>query len=105
MLASSRVRRRVAFPKQNSALTTRYDSQSALWPFIISTKPPIAASVTGTYDESWTVGPPVMGKAKPAKHTSAELRAKAKAATQNAGGGKAGLADRKGGAAGHQKFK
>lgn len=48
---------------------------------------------------------PSMGKAKPAKHTSAELKAKARAATQNVGGGKAGLADRKGGAAGHQKFK
>ncbi|KAL4425024.1 hypothetical protein ABPG77_001802 [Micractinium sp. CCAP 211/92] len=46
-----------------------------------------------------------MGKAKPAKHTAAELAAKAKAATQNAGGGKAGLADRKGGAAGHAKYK
>ncbi|KAL4422255.1 hypothetical protein ABPG75_008452 [Micractinium tetrahymenae] len=46
-----------------------------------------------------------MGKAKPAKHTSAELAAKAKAATQNAGGGKAGLADRKGGAVGHAKYK
>ena len=46
-----------------------------------------------------------MGKAKPAKHTSAELAAKAKAALQNAGGGKAGLADRKGGAAGHAKYK
>lgn len=46
-----------------------------------------------------------MGKAKPAKHTAAELAAKAKAATQNAGGGKAGLADRKGGAVGHAKYK
>lgn len=40
-----------------------------------------------------------------AKHTSAELAAKAKAALQNAGGGKAGLQDRKGGAVGHAKFK
>jgi hypothetical protein len=46
-----------------------------------------------------------MGKAKPAKHTSAELAAKAKAATQNAGGGKAGLVDRKGGSVGHAKYK
>ena len=46
-----------------------------------------------------------MGKAKPAKHTSAELAAKAKAATINKGGGKSGLADRKGGAVGHSKFK
>lgn len=46
-----------------------------------------------------------MGKAKPAHHTSAELAAKAKAALQNVGGGKAGLADRKGGAVGHAKFK
>lgn len=46
-----------------------------------------------------------MGKAKPAHHTSAELKAKAKASTQNVGGGKAGKADRKGGVAGHQKFR
>ena len=46
-----------------------------------------------------------MGKAKPAHHTSAELAAKAKASLQNKGGGKAGLADRKGGAAGHARFK
>lgn len=46
-----------------------------------------------------------MGKAKPAKHTAAELAAKARAATQNAGGGKAGLADRLGGKAGHSRFK
>ena len=46
-----------------------------------------------------------MGKAKPTKHTSAELAAKAKAATVNKGGGKAGLADRKGGNVGHAKFK
>lgn len=45
------------------------------------------------------------GKAKPTKHTAAEIAAKVKAATQNKGGGKAGLADRKGGAVGHSKFK
>lgn len=46
-----------------------------------------------------------MGKAKPAHHTSKELAAKAKAATLNAGGGKAGFADRQGGSVGHSKFK
>lgn len=46
-----------------------------------------------------------MGKAKPAKHTSAELKAKAFNATVNRGGGKAGLQDRKGGKVGHSKFK
>jgi len=46
-----------------------------------------------------------MGKAKPAKHTSAELKAKAFAATVNRGGGKAGIVDRKGGKAGHAKYK
>eukprot|EP00877_Chromochloris_zofingiensis_P011371 jgi/Chrzof1/6488/Cz18g13060.t1 len=46
-----------------------------------------------------------MGKAKPAKHTAAEIKAKVHAATTNMGGGKAGLADRKGGQAGHAKFK
>jgi len=46
-----------------------------------------------------------MGKAKPAHHTSRELAAKAKAATENKGGGKAGLQDRKGGATGHSRFK
>ena len=46
-----------------------------------------------------------MGKAKPAKHTSAELKNKAFESTVNRGGGKAGLADRKGGAAGHAKYK
>ncbi|GMH32921.1 hypothetical protein BSKO_00755 [Bryopsis sp. KO-2023] len=45
-----------------------------------------------------------MGKAKPAKHTSKELAAKAQASLANAGGGKAGLIDRKGGALGHSKF-
>lgn len=46
-----------------------------------------------------------MGKAKPAKHTAAELKAKAFAATVNRGGGAAGIADRKGGRAGHARFK
>ena len=46
-----------------------------------------------------------MGKAKPAKHTSAELAAKAFNATVNRGGGLAGLQDRKGGKAGHAKFR
>ena len=46
-----------------------------------------------------------MGKAKPAKHTSKELVAKARASTVNQGGGRAGLNDRKGGNAGHAKFK
>jgi len=45
------------------------------------------------------------GKAKPKKHTAKEIAGKVAAATQNKGGGKAGLADRKGGAAGHAKFK
>ena len=34
------------------------------------------------------------GKAKPKKHTTAELNAKAKAATQSVGGGGAGMAER-----------
>lgn len=38
-----------------------------------------------------------MGKAKPAKHTSAELAAKAAAALTNKGGGAAGKQDRLGG--------
>lgn len=46
-----------------------------------------------------------MGKAKPAKHTAAELAAKARAATLNAGGGSAGKADRQGGVAGHARYK
>jgi len=45
-----------------------------------------------------------MGKAKPAKHTAAEIKAKVHAATTNMGGGKAGLQDRKGGAVGHAKY-
>eukprot|EP00300_Choanocystis_sp_HF-7_P024103 c25502_g1_i1.p1 GENE.c25502_g1_i1~~c25502_g1_i1.p1 ORF type:complete len:136 (+),score=24.52 c25502_g1_i1:28-408(+) len=45
-----------------------------------------------------------MAKAKPKKHTAKELDAKKKAASVNAGGGKAGLDDRKGGQAGHQRY-
>ncbi|KAG7674232.1 hypothetical protein Ndes2526B_g03965 [Nannochloris sp. 'desiccata'] len=45
------------------------------------------------------------GKAKPTKHTAAEIKAKAFAATVNRGGGAQGLADRKGGKVGHAKFK
>jgi hypothetical protein len=45
------------------------------------------------------------GKAKPTKHTAAEIKAKIHAATTNMGGGKAGLQDRKGGAVGHAKYK
>lgn len=45
------------------------------------------------------------GKAKPTKHTAKELAGKAKAATQNAGGGSSGAADRKGGKAGHAKYE
>jgi hypothetical protein len=47
----------------------------------------------------------LMAKARQAYHTSAELKAKAEAATRNKGGGKEGLEDRKGGKAGHAKFK
>lgn len=46
-----------------------------------------------------------MGKAKPAKHTAAELAKKAKDALQNKGGGSAGKADRLGGKTGHAKYK
>lgn len=47
-----------------------------------------------------------MAKAKPTKHTAAEIAGKAHAATVNAGGGKAGLKDRLGGASasGHSRF-
>ena len=46
-----------------------------------------------------------MGKACPTKQTAARLNDRIKAATQNAGGGNAGLKDRMGGAAGsHAKF-
>jgi hypothetical protein len=44
------------------------------------------------------------GKAKPTKHTSAETARKTALATTNMGGGKEGLHDRLGGAAGHSKF-
>ena len=37
---------------------------------------------------------PQGGKAKPTKHTAAELAAKAKAANESVGGGKAGIAER-----------
>ena len=46
-----------------------------------------------------------MGKAKPAKHTAAELKKKEKDATTNKGGGNAGKADRLGGKTGHAKYK
>ena len=46
-----------------------------------------------------------MGKAKPAKHTSAELKKKEKDALINKGGGSAGKADRLGGKGGHAKYK
>jgi hypothetical protein len=39
------------------------------------------------------------GKAKPTKHTAKEIAGRIAASTQNKGGGKAGLADRKGGSA------
>mmetsp|Transcript_15400 Transcript_15400/g.50603 ORF Transcript_15400/g.50603 Transcript_15400/m.50603 type:complete len:106 (-) Transcript_15400:1822-2139(-) len=45
------------------------------------------------------------GKAKPTKHTAAAIKAKVAESTQNKGGGKAGLQDRKGGAVGHAKFQ
>ena len=45
------------------------------------------------------------GKAKPTKHTAAEIKAKVFAATVNRGGGAQGLADRKGGKVGHAKYK
>ena len=45
-----------------------------------------------------------MAKAKPTKHTSSEVAAKAHAALVNAGGGASGLKDRLGGAAGHARF-
>ena len=43
-------------------------------------------------------------KGKTTNHTAKELAAKVKASTQNAGGGSAGITDRKGGKAGHSKF-
>mmetsp|Transcript_24460 Transcript_24460/g.64548 ORF Transcript_24460/g.64548 Transcript_24460/m.64548 type:complete len:108 (+) Transcript_24460:120-443(+) len=45
------------------------------------------------------------GKAKPTKHTSAELKKKADEALTNKGGGSAGLKDRQGGSVGHSKYK
>mmetsp|Transcript_129275 Transcript_129275/g.414417 ORF Transcript_129275/g.414417 Transcript_129275/m.414417 type:complete len:106 (-) Transcript_129275:85-402(-) len=45
------------------------------------------------------------GKAKPTKHTSAELAKKAADALTNKGGGLAGAKDRAGGLAGHSKYK
>ncbi|CAN8236205.1 unnamed protein product [Cochlearia groenlandica] len=46
------------------------------------------------------------GKAKPKKHTTKELQAKADAALTNRGGGKAGLADRTGKEkGGHAKYE
>ncbi|CAM9633544.1 unnamed protein product [Discosporangium mesarthrocarpum] len=44
-------------------------------------------------------------KAKPTKHSSADLQKRASASLQNKGGGAAGLADRLGGAAGHSRFQ
>ena len=44
-------------------------------------------------------------KGKKTKHSAKELEAKAAASLTNKGGGKAGLADRKGGAAGHSKVR
>mmetsp|Transcript_24935 Transcript_24935/g.59968 ORF Transcript_24935/g.59968 Transcript_24935/m.59968 type:complete len:208 (+) Transcript_24935:76-699(+) len=44
-------------------------------------------------------------KGKENKHTKTELKNKEKTATQNVGGGKDGLKDRKGGEAGHAKFE
>mmetsp|Transcript_169 Transcript_169/g.434 ORF Transcript_169/g.434 Transcript_169/m.434 type:complete len:106 (-) Transcript_169:146-463(-) len=45
------------------------------------------------------------GKAKPTKHTAAELKQKEKDATCNRGGGSAGVKDRQGGSVGHSKYK
>jgi hypothetical protein len=45
-----------------------------------------------------------MAKAKPTKHTAAEIAMKAKEATTNKGGGAEGLKDRLGGAAGHSRY-
>lgn len=44
------------------------------------------------------------GKAKPKKHTAAELARKNAMANTNMGGGAAGLKDRQGGQAGHSKY-
>merc|ERR1719281_1312860 len=45
-----------------------------------------------------------MAKAKPTKHTAAELKQKEKDALQNKGGGGAGQKDRAGGEAGHSRW-
>mmetsp|Transcript_27025 Transcript_27025/g.45271 ORF Transcript_27025/g.45271 Transcript_27025/m.45271 type:complete len:108 (-) Transcript_27025:12-335(-) len=45
------------------------------------------------------------GKGVKTKHSAASLNAKIADALTNKGGGKAGVADRKGGVAGHAKFK
>jgi len=45
------------------------------------------------------------GKAKPTKHTASEVAKKTQLATQNMGGGSAGLSDRLGGKAGHAKLE
>mmetsp|Transcript_65103 Transcript_65103/g.190988 ORF Transcript_65103/g.190988 Transcript_65103/m.190988 type:complete len:106 (-) Transcript_65103:93-410(-) len=45
------------------------------------------------------------GKAKPTKHTAAELNKKAADALTNKGGGSAGQKDRQGGSVGHSKYK
>ena len=44
------------------------------------------------------------GKAKPTKHSAREIKRKTDEATQNKGGGKRGLEDRRGGSSGHSKF-
>eukprot|EP01086_Lenisia_limosa_P004705 TRINITY_DN20359_c0_g1_i1.p2 TRINITY_DN20359_c0_g1~~TRINITY_DN20359_c0_g1_i1.p2 ORF type:complete len:111 (+),score=44.49 TRINITY_DN20359_c0_g1_i1:150-482(+) len=44
-------------------------------------------------------------KAKPTHHSSKQLAERAKLASANVGGGSAGLADRRGGAAGHSKYQ
>ena len=44
------------------------------------------------------------GKAKPTKHTAREIAKKTQLATQNAGGGGAGLKDRLGGGGGESKY-
>ena len=51
-------------------------------------------------------GVPGLGRTgKKTNHTAQELAAKSAASLTNKGGGKAGLADRKGGAAGHSKVR
>ena len=46
-----------------------------------------------------------MSKGKAKKHSAASMNKKSKESTENKGGGKAGAKDRKGGKAGHSKFK